>query len=557
VDRQWHDYGSYDFFGTGHCVNYGTPTADMPSGWLAVRHNAGNAYIVTAFVPHGYAAPTSCDEGAYAGFGLVPAFWKTDKYGYDNYVCEWSVFSDWVSPGTPGATQRYGWWYAIPFWPSRDALPNNAGAMYVKLDVIDYDSLVYRWAPHIRLDSQEPYRPQAIEGILSVQGTGCDNGPTGSNSLMDLTAYRYYSTIADCSSDLGHPALSADDLVASGYSYPSYANSGPSSSDYINERESNVSGDTSTYQDDSHWVDSFPGWNDQIYGRSYQDAAGKVWLEYWFWYYFNDGEGVVDNHEGDWEGIFIRMKSDLSGPSEMTYRQHDVAERCPSYDVEYDGPVGDAHPMVYPALGRHASYFAGARYWSHTSGTAWSSDYNDGQGVLLSPHVNLITTYTPGWMRWPGHWGGTIDSGQPFTGDSPPGPQSQDDFNDPQGKEDGAVQDYCVDAPVSTASARRRSHHRHESRGSYVPTPKISATRSGHEAFVRYRVPQSAHPIRLLVSTHASNPKVAPTSRWVMVKPGSQGRVRVPLPLARGLYAVKASLFARRGRSHVINVPIG
>lgn len=350
VNRQWHDYGNSDFFGTGRCVNYGTPTADMPSGWLAVGQGAGNYYILTTAVPHGHPAPTYCDEGALAGWGLIPVFWKTDQYGSDDYVCQWSVFADWLSPGTPGATQRYGWWYAMPFWPSRDALPTHAGAMYVKLDTIDYTALLNQYTPLLKYDNREQYFAQAADGIThphDLIGT-CVAGPGEDNELKSVDGVTLATAEPACFPN--QPALSLDWLRQSNpganIKYPDGVTL-VKNGDYFSEGGNS----SDRYVADSDYIMNH-GMADAVYGRAVQDSSGTLWLQYWIWYYYNDAQlGPADLHEGDWENIQLRVPPNTDGtftvPDQATYGEHEFASRCLWSQTEQSY----GHPVVYPGLG--------------------------------------------------------------------------------------------------------------------------------------------------------------------------------------------------------------
>src|SRR3954470_16686526 len=48
-----------------------------------------------------------------------------------------------------------------------------------------------------------------------------------------------------------------------------------------------------------------PAYRDQAYGHARADSSGHLWLQYWFFYYYNDfqllGPFSGGNHEGDWE----------------------------------------------------------------------------------------------------------------------------------------------------------------------------------------------------------------------------------------------------------------
>ena len=93
--------------------------------------------------------------------------------------------------------------------------------------------------------------------------------------------------------------------------------------------------------------DNLQGTGDTVYARAYQDSQGTLWLEYWIWFYYNNGENAInfDNHEGDWEHVNVRLGSDLA-PAMAVYGEHTYASKCVWGDVESSGD----RPVVYVAL---------------------------------------------------------------------------------------------------------------------------------------------------------------------------------------------------------------
>lgn len=104
------------------------------------------------------------------------------------------------------------------------------------------------------------------------------------------------------------------------------------------------------------------------YGRVLRQD-GFIVLHYLFFYCMNDWRSSfhgVNDHEADWEQIFIYLEEDPSGepkPVWAAYAMHD-------YDGDdlrrrWDDPelekVGN-HPVVYAGAGSHASYFARGEY---------------------------------------------------------------------------------------------------------------------------------------------------------------------------------------------------
>ena len=78
-------------------------------------------------------------------------------------------------------------------------------------------------------------------------------------------------------------------------------------------------------------------YRDRVYGHARRDRDGRLWLQYWLFYYYNDFQLLGPlvsggKHEGDWELVQFRL-----GPSEQpeqaVYTQHKLAESRPWTDV--------------------------------------------------------------------------------------------------------------------------------------------------------------------------------------------------------------------------------
>jgi hypothetical protein len=403
--RMWHSFGENDR--TTLCANWPPSgwSADMPTGWLdAVTYNGDDWYVRTFSRNDSDPASAghSCSwvDSLYSPrIGAVERFWRTrPDSSYSDYVCIWPLFYDYGV-----SNSRYGWWYAVPLRSERNGSNGTqARAMYVKLDTIDYDGALQRYAPVLKVDTRDPYRVQSPDGITTVAGAACSGDSNGSNALYQG------ATLLVSAGPCLFPALIAPFTLGilgpDGGTYPSDAPTenvepiGPS--DHFDERDN--------YQADSQAIGSATSPygqtidDNRVYGRAVQDASGTMWLQYWFWYYYNDGDAVLggDNHEGDWENIQLRIPMSQLGnlssasPDRATYAHHDDAGTCSWSAVE----TSDGHPVVYVSLGRHASWFS--PYTMIGGDTTNAEPSSTG----VQAQVSQIHSYVP-WIRWPGSWG--------------------------------------------------------------------------------------------------------------------------------------------------------
>ena len=96
--------------------------------------------------------------------------------------------------------------------------------------------------------------------------------------------------------------------------------------------------------------------NDTIETPVWVEQFGNV-ITYWFFYGFDPknptvpADGVLA-HEGDWERIQVVL--DGNDAEEVIYYGHGCSFRVPYEETLEDG--SDTHPIVYSALGAHASY---------------------------------------------------------------------------------------------------------------------------------------------------------------------------------------------------------
>jgi hypothetical protein len=283
-----------------------------------------------------------------------------------------------------------------------------------------------------------------------------------------------------------------------------------------------------------------PEFADRLYGHLALDGDERGWLQYWFFYYYNDkaflGFGV---HEGDWEMVQIGL--DRQGqPEAMTFAQHEHGERCSWGQVTKHAGT---HPIVYVARGSQASYPRPGRHRAPIV-----PDNADGKGAEISPTLELLEERTPGWVGWGGHWGSTR-AGNIAESNSPRGPKQHPQWADPAAFHADAVEKLGLRGPVLGQPELR-----------VAPAPRISAERVGDRALVSYRFPRpqrgEAAPTQLVVSVDSPEDDLPPASYRFAVQT-LRGVVEHPLALEERRYLVRASGFTREGvGSETVEVPL-
>lgn len=161
----------------------------------------------------------------------------------------------------------------------------------------------------------------------------------------------------------------------------------------------------------------------------------KIALQYWFFYVFND---FNDKHEGDWEMIQLNfaarnvVEALASVPLEAGYGQHQGAERARWGDQKLE-ILNGTHPVVYPALGSHASYYSSRLYLGRSAAQGVGCDDTTDATREIRPAITLIPSepadYLPAfpWLGYTGHWG---ESHRGFY-DGPTGPNVKPQWTAP------------------------------------------------------------------------------------------------------------------------------
>jgi hypothetical protein len=140
---------------------------------------------------------------------------------------------------------------------------------------------------------------------------------------------------------------------------------------------------------------------------------GKLALQYWFFYVFNDWNNL---HEGDWEMIQLvfdaRTAADAlrQSPLEVGYSQHEGAERAAWDDPKLER-IDRTHPVVHPADGSHANFYGEALYLGSSAEEGVGCD--DTRGPALDVHPKVVTIPSDAaaarsrypWIAFEGRWG--------------------------------------------------------------------------------------------------------------------------------------------------------
>jgi hypothetical protein len=262
-----------------------------------------------------------------------------------------------------------------------------AGGAEARADVGDETALAQRYAPVVRLVEQaeecgygEPYRPMDVD-VLFGQSTVALRGPWTSTDLVKI-------------------GPSAADLSAGRY-------------EYHLDFPGNPLHPGCGYQ---RWADRVNGSAPPaVYAHVATDAGypGKLALQYWFFYAFND---FNNTHEGDWEMIQLVFDApDAAGalavaPEAVGYSQHEGAERAVWGDHKLE-IIDGTHPVVHPAAGSHANFFEDALYLGSSGSQGVGCDDATSPSVEVRPVVKVIPSDPAAareaypWIGFEGRWG--------------------------------------------------------------------------------------------------------------------------------------------------------
>ena len=162
---------------------------------------------------------------------------------------------------------------------------------------------------------------------------------------------------------------------------------------------------------------------------------GKLALQYWIFYAFNDWNNT---HEGDWEMIQLvfdapdARRALATSPTSVGYSQHEGAERT-AWGADNLQIVDGTHPVVYPAAGSHANFFGEALYLGSSAEQGVGCDDTLGPHVDVNPTVYTIPSDRAAargsfpWIAFEGRWGEL----QPAFFNGPTGPNLKTQWTEP------------------------------------------------------------------------------------------------------------------------------
>lgn len=134
-----------------------------------------------------------------------------------------------------------------------------------------------------------------------------------------------------------------------------------------------------------------------VQAEVYFDYGKGSHLTYWLFYAYNDGPSV-QNHEGDWERISIRLDA-ANKPLTVAYFHH--GKYCvQSYASA--AKVG-THPVGYSASGTHATYPKAGTFPTEFPGV--NDNANGGGEVWETQKRSVLNVKSQPWYGFGGAWG--------------------------------------------------------------------------------------------------------------------------------------------------------
>jgi hypothetical protein len=473
----------------------------------------------------------------------VPVDWAHNYWGPNvHWVvnpsgCGSSGYLGFNGSGTPTAPTVLYWWGVFPSTDCYVNLPRIVADQWssvpYELNPPPPDPLLLEYAPELRYAAVENYRADSPAEMTDNFNNYYTNKLQAGDQSVIAAAN---PARLDPPGNQQVPPLSLDFLDTTYPGTSLVANA----ADHIDELDNTGSVPADAQPIDSQRMHALPQYANRTYGQMWPDAGtGEKILQYWLFYYYNSKADPTINiglHEGDWEMVQIRVASDGS-PIDARYAQHREGERCEWSRVQKSEA---GHPVVYVAVDSHASYFTPGDH-DYLSGI--ETDWAPGDDLVRVVPEVVDTSGNPGWVRWPGIWGGSEAS--------PQGPRFQGaKSSDPFGWQSGAG---GCSAPIQsrrfTGAGRLKSATR-----ALPPLPRVKAEIRGKRVFVTYRFDtfpsgRDTRPWVLITAVKPSGKRFGPVAQHTLIRRRS-GRFSQPLGAGRGPFQLFVAVRARSGVSN-------
>jgi hypothetical protein len=256
--------------------------------------------------------------------------------------------------------------------------------------------LARRYAPVLRLATNEHYRPLRLEDYLAHSVLRAGSPPSGTITQPRPTLFSLPTT----------PAAS-----------------------YLDVRGAQPNANAALYPSIEQQVESTTPRPTVYWHVVRQASTGRVAIEYWFLYLYND---FFDKHEADWEGVTVFLQGDV--PLGVSYSQHQGRQWTPWASISRSVDT----PTVYVARGSHADYPKPGQYavrvcWTlqgrHCTPTRTRDDAR-GTGTALAPSAYDLRDL--GGTGYTGSWGsGNYILGVGLTKDRIGDPRRRSDYTNP------------------------------------------------------------------------------------------------------------------------------
>lgn len=246
--------------------------------------------------------------------------------------------------------------------------------------------LAQEFAPYFRMHNEEAYVPMRVSLALQY---------------------------ADCHDELNAPPQSCSlDLLGN-----DWLNNADSFIDFRGLPDGDLNEENSSHR---YYVENIlvaANADPVVYARVDRRVADRTVIQYWLYYYYNSWEKqtylpipwIHGVHEGDWEMVQVVLDGNHQ-PLYAAYAQHGElleglikgGSKKEWNDLKPGRNISGSHPIVYPALGSHASYFGPGSYLLNFDVTAPES-----KGLLSpTPDVYLLDPDTADpWVGYLGKWG--------------------------------------------------------------------------------------------------------------------------------------------------------